>query len=292
MYFIREIIRPSTIVEIGFLSILIYLVMYFFRKTLGPTLLRGAIFFFVIFYIGVMSIADLFGFVIIKTTLQLLLSFSFIVAVVVFAPEIRKALISLASTRLFSRLVKPPAPNVVEAIIKAVMSLSAKRHGAIIVLEGNVSLDEFIRRGTVLDAEISQELIESIFIPNTPMHDGALIIRRYRVASAGSVLPLSEKEFLFDGAGTRHRAALGITEISDALAIVVSEETSIISICVHGEFKRDLTEKSLRDTLLKFFSGERRPDVFTSFLRRLTKRQVLEPSVSEQQPVPDREEKK
>lgn len=289
MYFIKEITRPATIVEIAFLSVLIYLVMYFFRKTLGPTLLRGAIFFFVIFYIGVMSIADLFGFVIIKTTLQLLLSFSFIVAVVVFAPEIRKALISLASTRLFSRLVKPPASNAVEALTKAVMSMSGKKHGAIIVLEGNVSLDEFIRRGTVLDAEVSQELIESVFIPNHPMHDGALIIRRYRVASAGSVLPLSEKEFLFDGAGTRHRAALGITEITDALAIVVSEETAIVSICVRGEFKRDLTERTLHDMLLKFFSGERRPDAFTTFLSRLTKRNVLPP---EHQTVPDSEEKK
>jgi diadenylate cyclase len=138
-----------------------------------------------------------------------------------------------------------------EEIIKAVTQLSKTKTGAIIILEQETGLNEHIETGTQLDSRITGELLINVFVPNTPLHDGALIIRKDRIAAAGCFLPLTQNQNLSKELGTRHRAALGITEISDALAIVVSEETGVVSFAMEGKISRYLDAKSLKEIVRK-----------------------------------------
>lgn len=147
-------------------------------------------------------------------------------------------------------------------IVKASDNLSQTKTGALIVIERETKLGDVIRTGTLIDAEVSSALLENIFVPNTPLHDGAVIIRGDRVHTAGCLLPLTSNENLSRELGTRHRAALGISEASDAFVVVVSEETGKISIAVNGRLTRNLTRESLLTALKKAFSQETQKNRF------------------------------
>lgn len=172
---------------------------------------------------------------------------------VVFQPELRRALEKLGRGKFFARpivfLGEEDAARIISDLVRSVLVLAKNKTGALIVIERETGINDYIETGVKLDGVISGEFLINIFVPNSPLHDGAVIIRGDRVAAAGCFLPLSENPYLTQELGTRHRAAIGITEISDAIAIVVSEETGSVSVAREGRISRHQDEKALREIL-------------------------------------------
>jgi diadenylate cyclase len=158
---------------------------------------------------------------------------------------------------VFVSIARNQDSQVLEEIVRAAQALAARRVGALVVLERETRLSDLIEAGTAIDAAVTKELLTSIFLPLSPLHDGAVVIQDGRVAFAGCVLPLTLRENLPEGLGTRHRAAVGITEESDAVVVVVSEETSSISLVFGGELVRDLDGPRLREALREILSDGR-----------------------------------
>ena len=160
------------------------------------------------------------------------LPFGFLAIIIIFQPELRRALEQLGRGRLFARTMmqeEEERDRLIEAFMKSVSYMAKRRIGALISIEKETGLSEYIETGTRMDSMITSELLINIFIPNTPLHDGAVIVQSNRIAAAGCYLPLSESPFISKELGTRHRAALGISEVTDAVTIIVSEETGAVS---------------------------------------------------------------
>ena len=200
--------------------------------------------------------------------LSWLINAAAVVLVILFQPEIRRALEKLGGGKFFGILAPPreDADRIVEELMRAVINMSKRKVGALIVFERKTGLKDIIETGTYLNAEITSELIENIFYPNTPLHDGAMIIRDGKVIAAGCFLPLSDNKQISSELGTRHRAALGVSEVSDSYTIVVSEETGVISYMFDGMLTRYLDIPALRDILERIFikndNSDKRPPVF------------------------------
>lgn len=171
-----------------------------------------------------------------------------LIFVILFQADIRRALGRLGGG-FFPRLSERQESQLVEEVVRACQSLAGRRHGALIVLERSTGLDDQIEAGTALDAAVSKDLLVSIFQPSSPLHDGAVLIQHGRLSFAGTILPLTLRSDLPEGVGTRHRAAVGITEETDAVVIVVSEETGAISVVMGGEMVRGLDAPRLRVVL-------------------------------------------
>lgn len=210
------------------------------------------------------GLAILFAFSVVAQSLGLLLLNQIIVSlqtvwliavVILFQPELRGALSYLGKTRYFRFFVKPQQPAVIDELVNAVNRLNRAGLGAILVLERQTGLKNHIDTGKEINADVSAELLETIFTPPTPLHDGAVIIRGDRIRAAGCILPLSRNENLAYTLGTRHRAALGITEESDAFVIVVSEESRQISVAEEGRLKRRLKLEQLRTELERVYGA-------------------------------------
>ena len=172
-----------------------------------------------------------------------------LVIIVIFQSDIRRALTQVGATPLFGGADRMERGEMLEEIVKAVTALADKRVGALIILERDVGLKEYIEVGTRLDARVSQELLQSVFLPQSPMHDGALVIQKGRVAATRCFLPLSTNPDLSRSLGTRHRAAIGLTEETDAIVIVISEENGKISLVVGENVTQDLDGGQLRSSL-------------------------------------------
>ena len=214
------------------------------------TLIKG-VFLFVLAQI----VAGLVGLQTISWLMNLIMSYAVIAAVVIFAPEFRAMLEKLGrTTHIFSGPAMTSEEMVLKSIVKAVKYMSPRKIGALVAIEGARTLQEYRSTGIELDATVSGELLINIFIPNTPLHDGAVIIKDNKVAVASAYFPLSESAGISKEFGTRHRAAIGLSEVSDAFVFVVSEETGGLSIAVNGNFRHDLTmeefEASLRSHLI------------------------------------------
>ena len=179
---------------------------------------------------------------------------------ILFQPELRKALTSLGGGKMFRSFTRTQESAVLKELVRAVETLSEKGIGALIVIERNVGLKNIVETGTLLEAKASAELLVSIFTPPTPLHDGAVVISGSQIVAAGCILPLSQNPRLAYALGTRHRAALGITEESDAIVMVVSEETSQISIAESGRLIPNLDEGTLRSTLATLFATRPEPE--------------------------------
>ncbi|SDQ24100.1 diadenylate cyclase CdaA [Streptococcus equinus] len=205
----------------------------------------------VVFFILLKFIAEWIGFTTISYLMNQVITYGVIACVVIFAPEIRSGLEKFGrSTQVFSQTQQiSDEEKLVEALVKSVAYMSPRKIGALISIERTQTLQEYIATGIPLDADISSQLLINIFIPNTPLHDGAVIISGNKIATACSYLPLSESMAISKEFGTRHRAAIGLSENSDALTIVVSEETGGISITSKGEFLHDLTKENFEAIL-------------------------------------------
>ena len=238
------------IIDIAVVSFLIYKCICFFRDTRATQLIKG---------IGILLlvwvVSQLFGLVTMKWLLHKLFDSALIVAVVLFHPELRRALEKVGRSKLglFNRNGNnnEDFERSISAICKAAGSMQDQKIGALIVCEKYTQLGEIVNTGTTIDAEVSSTLISSIFFPNSPLHDGAVIIRNGKIAAAGCILPLVQNDGLNNSLGTRHRAAIGISESSDAVVIVVSEETGTISIAENGELDRNFNTVTLFAELSK-----------------------------------------
>ncbi len=205
------------------------------------------------------QVAKRVGLVTLYTMLDTLLTSIVLIIVVLFQQDLRRALMRFGRRPLFTAARSALETQVIEEVVKAASSLAQKRIGALIVFEREALLDEFIEAGSPLDASVSKELLYSVFIPSfeNPMHDGAVIIRDGRVHQAGAFLPLSASTKLERSLGTRHRAAIGLSEETDAVVVVVSEERGAISLCFNGNIARGLDPASLRTALLGLLTRPR-----------------------------------
>jgi diadenylate cyclase len=242
---IFEFISYKDLLDILGTSLFVYGVLYFLRITKGIQILKGLIFLALIW-----ALASLLDLRTVSTIFEKLWTVGLFSLVVIFQPEIRKALSKLGqATKLTSS--KPLEERVVERIVRACAFVSERQIGALIVIERNQNLEPLLEGCVTIDAVISVELLITIFDPLTPLHDGAVVIRGDRIAYASCVLPLSKSSEIPRKYGTRHRAGLGISEESDAIAVIVSEETGEISVAVGGKFHRNLDQELLKSLLLK-----------------------------------------
>lgn len=180
-----------------------------------------------------------------------------IVLIILFQPEIRKALAQMGETSLLHRFSSAEEMKTIEEIVKASQSLANRKIGALIVFERDVSLSDYIEIGVPLDAKVTKELLISIFHPTSPIHDGAVIIKGNKILAAGCFLPIKLGAELSKTYGTRHRAALGITEETDAVAVIVSEETGTVSLAFNGQLESNLDMEKLRNRLTNLFTTPR-----------------------------------
>ncbi|MEY8434649.1 diadenylate cyclase CdaA [Streptococcus hyointestinalis] len=232
--------------DIGIVTYLIYRLIKALAGTKIMSLIQG-----VILFVLLRLVAEWIGLTTITYLMNQVITYGVIAAVVIFAPEIRTGLEKFGrTTQVFrQRPQQSKDEKLVDALLKAVAYMSPRKIGALISIEQTQTLQEYIATGIPLDADISSELLINIFIPNTPLHDGAVIIRDDKIATACSYLPLTESMGISKEFGTRHRAAIGLSENSDALTVVVSEETGGISIAVRGEFMHDLTKENFESVL-------------------------------------------
>ena len=243
----------TAIVHLVDIALVIYIIYHLSKSLAGTkimTLIKG-VFLFVLAQI----VAGLVGLHTISWLMNLIMSYAVIAAVVIFAPEFRAMLEKLGrTTHIFSGPAMTSEEMVLKSIVKAVKYMSPRKIGALVAIEGARTLQEYRSTGIELDATVSGELLINIFIPNNPLHDGAVIIKDNKVAVASAYFPLSESAGISKEFGTRHRAAIGLSEVSDAFVFVVSEETGGLSIAVNGNFRHDLTmeefEASLRSHLI------------------------------------------
>ena len=236
------------ILDILIVAYIIYRVMKLLKDTSAERLIKG-----IIILVGIMLLASMLHLTMISWLLQQALNVGLFAIVVVFQPELRRLLEQIGKGN-FSRLIVPTdAPDEVESMITATVSacadMSRTKTGALIVFERRERLGEIISTGTMVDAAPSAELIKNIFFKNSPLHDGAMIVRAGRVCAAGCVLPLSGNQSLSRDLGTRHRAAVGMSESADSVLVVVSEETGAISVAIGGMLKRHLSPDMLRKLL-------------------------------------------
>ncbi len=238
----------NTIVDIGIVYYVLYRGYILIRDMRAKQLVKGIV--LLVALIPISSIFDLFMVeFILKNTFQV----GLIALVIVFQPEIRKALEYLGRTSFtLSNVEKTNEASIeiIKEIISATTSLSRQKIGALIIFEKQIGLNDIIESGTVVNANISSGLLINIFIPNTPLHDGAVIIKDYIIKAAGCFLPLTDNNLLSRDIGTRHRAAIGMTERSDSVALIVSEETGYISYAVEGRLYRNIQTEEI-ETLLQ-----------------------------------------
>lgn len=262
LFFIFQRLNWLSVIDILLVALVFFLLLYLVRDTQAMVLLRGAIFLVVLLAL-LTGVVELPAFSwLVRTTLPALL----LAIPVIFAPEIRRGLerIGRAGTYIPGKSEKEDRDiqAAIQSIVSACARLSARQHGALIVLQRLDNLDEYARTGVSMDARLTPELLLQVFYPNTPLHDGAVIAHKARIIAAACVMPLSASGILARSPerqmGLRHRAALGISEVSDAIAVVVSEETGSISIAHAGRMIRRLDPDRLENILSAFYRPEQK----------------------------------
>ena len=260
-------LTPLAILDILLVTVVLYALLSVIRGTQADQLVRGVLILLLAgVVIGYFFNLTIFNWLLVNSLPALLLAIP-----VIFQPEIRRALEQLGRT---GSLVTHPLTHpfssfqtsddsstdkVINTIIEACIRLSERRHGALMVIERSTGLEEYVQTGAELDAELTSDLLAQVFYPRTPLHDGAVIIRGSRLVAARVLLPLSDSARLDPDLGTRHRAAVGITEQSDGLSVVVSEESGAISVALKGRLMRKLTTERLRSMLRTQFASQRFP---------------------------------
>ncbi len=250
-------IRPSDVLEIILVAIILYKLYAMLEGTRAITLVKGILVLFTANFL-----CNILQLNLLSWLFEKIMTWMFVLLPIVFQPEIRRTLERLGQGRfLFDERISLDAieaKRVIDEIVKAAKSMSASKTGALLVIEREMGLNDVADTGIKLDAIITSELILNIFFVNTPLHDGAAIIRGNKLYSAGCLLPLTEKKGLSKELGTRHRAAIGISEQCDALILVVSEETGTISVAENGRLMRHLDADTLTSVLRPVFNSSNR----------------------------------
>lgn len=236
---------PWAIVDILIIATIIYRLLLIIRGTRAMQMVLG-----ILILVGsAFLLSQLYPLTTLKWVMDKFYSSIIIIMVVLFQEDIRRVLSRMGKKSFIPTNDQFSSKQVLDEITRAVTSLAAKRIGALIVIERNIILSRYVDIGILIDARISKELIEAIFYPTSPIHDGAVIIQQGRIRAAGCFLPLTRDENIDPNFGTRHRAAIGISQETDALAIAVSEENAAISLIVDGHVSRNLDAKELRKAL-------------------------------------------
>lgn len=264
--------------DIVMVAVVIYICIRIIRETRAIQLAKGLIYLAIIY-----GIVNLLGMEASSFIFKSIFSNILIILVILFAPEIRNILEQVghgATAKSLKTIIHQgfavelaEISDAVEAVCKACSDMSDKKIGALICFENNTMLGDVIATGTQLNAKVTKELVENIFFPKSPLHDGAMVIRDGKIFAAGCILPLTKKT-VSTALGTRHRAGIGITEQSDAIVVIVSEETGYISVAQNGALQRDISDGDLRDILMTAFlpSGASSDDkIITKLVRRRRK---------------------
>jgi len=250
---LRQTIRVSDVVDILIITFLIYRILSFMRKTSASSVMKG-----IVLILLVAWTASFFKMIVLSYLMRQVLNMGVVVLIVLFQPEIRKMFERMGSSRLVMFIWKrgryENAESVILNVVVACESMAQASTGALIVFEREVGLNDYAVTGTRIDAEVSSDLLQNIFYHNSPLHDGAVIIREGRLLAASCMLPLSNNINLSRDVGMRHRAGVGISERSDAVVVIVSEQSGMISVAVDGMLKRHLAkgifEELLRNELI------------------------------------------
>ena len=256
----------NDVFDILITALVIYKILEFIKETRAQQLLKGLLILVVVYFLS-----GLFNLHVIQWFMRGAFTVGLFALVVLFQPELRRGLEYIGRSKLtslrFTPTGKEKAKHIVDEIGAAVADFSATKTGALMVFEQEVTLEDIVETGTIIDAEISEQLLGNLFYEGSPLHDGAVIIRDGKVHAAGCVLPLTRNEELNKSLGTRHRAGIGITENSDALVLIVSEETGIISIARGGKIQRFMDKKSVEKALLNVLLPQEEEE--TSGLKKL-----------------------
>lgn len=248
-FFAVKNIGITDILDILIVAFLIYKITNMIHTTSAARVAKGIILILVITWL-----TDILSFHVINYILSTILELGFIALVIMFQPELRRALERFGGKNMMRSLVSTQAPKgdmekVIMATVSACETMSKERVGVLLVFERDTPLEEFFKTGTRIDAQTTEQLLKNLFFPKAALHDGAVIIREGRVAAAGCVMPLSENTHLSSDLGTRHRAGIGTSEVSDAVVVIVSEETGTISVAIGGMLKRHLAPQMLERLL-------------------------------------------
>ena len=236
------------VVEMLMIGLVVWWVMRFLRGTRGARLVKGAALLLGTLYVGVQLLPKSYGFERIQFLYGNFLVVVFAAMIVAFQPELRRALIQIGQTKLF-RTVRGELEAMVDSLVDSAAFLSRNKIGAVLAIERSVGLGTLVTSGTPVDARVTSSLINTIFYPGSPLHDMGVVIRNSRVAAAGCQFPLAESEEVDASLGSRHRAALGLSQDTDAVVLVVSEETGRVSVAVEGRLYVGLEIEGLREML-------------------------------------------
>jgi diadenylate cyclase len=241
-----QLFRPgwTDLLEILLVSALLYRVLLLIQRTRAMQMLLG-----VLLLASIYLMAQLLDLQLLERILQTLFQYGAIAALVIFQPELRSALARLGQSRMLRVFNRLEVSQVADEIVEAVERLARTKIGAIIALEQEVGLDEYAQTGSPVEARVSAAMLATIFTPRSPLHDGAVLVAGDQIKAAGAILPLTQYSVTDRSLGTRHRAALGLSEETDAIVIVISEETSRVSVARGGRLERDVTGERLREIL-------------------------------------------
>lgn len=270
--------RIADFFDIAVVAIVIYICVRIIRETRAMQLVKGIAFLSVVFLLVNLLNMEASSYIFGSIFSNILL-----IVVIIFSPELRNILEQIGkgtARKSFATLIHPGVAvelkeieNAIEATIKACSNMSDNKVGALIVFENETLLGNIIQSGTLVDAKVTRELVENIFYPKTPLHDGAMVVRNGRVYAAGCILPLTKKN-VQSSLGTRHRAAIGLSEESDAVVVIVSEETGAISVARGGVLSHGISDGDLRDVLMSTFvpDGSSSDDkIITKLVRKVKK---------------------
>lgn len=245
------------LVDLAVVSYIIYKCVKLLKGTRAIQLIKG-----IIILVFATALSDFLSLNILHYLLSSIMTYGVLVAIVVFQPELRKALEQVGNANIKKFLYlddEVDEPSCIDNVVEAATDMASHKVGALIVFERETSLEELTRTGVILDSKTSKELLINVFVPDTPLHDGAVIIRDNKMVAASCILPLTDKVTLDRIFGTRHRAAIGVTESTDAIAVVVSEETGTISLAVEGKIIRNISPEQLKKDLKKRLAKPKKP---------------------------------
>lgn len=242
-------------IDILIVAFLFYTVMRLIRSTSAARIARS-----ILLLLVATGLTEIFKLYTLNWILSKILEIGVIALVIMFQPELRRMLERFGG-RFFTNLISSggaasPEQQAIEATVAACEIMSKEKVGALLIFERSMPLDEYFKTGTIVDAKVSDQLLRNLFFKNSPLHDGAVIVRGSRVAAAGCVMPLTENTHLPSDIGTRHRAGIGSSEVSDAVVVIVSEETGTISVAIGGMLKRHLAPKTLEKLLVSELISE------------------------------------
>ncbi len=250
-----KILRIRDFIDVAIVAYVIYKGIKLIKETRASKLIKGILLLVTFMYISNVLQLNAVNFIL-ENTIQI----GLIAILIVFQPELRRALEKVGTTSFLKLIKTTEEENDIGAVCSAVAKLAKSKTGALIIIERSTKLGDIMASGTPIDSQITEALLVNLFVPNTPLHDGAVVIGDNRIKAAACFLPLTEKNSFSKELGTRHRAAIGVSEVADCISIVVSEETGTISMAMNGSIRRDYTPTTLKREINEILESDKPSD--------------------------------